>query len=135
MHERGSLMPSAKATRYRELWMNLDSLRRAPPKQRLGGQTPTKRNQAMIDQAERIESVFAAALQQPPQERVAFLNQECADNPVLRGRVEALLKAHDQAGSFLKDPPARPQATEGYELITERPGTVLGPYKLMEQIG
>src|SRR6516225_6062644 len=90
----------------------------------------------MIDPADHIESVFAAALQQPsPQERVAFLNQACADNPVLRGRVEALLKAHDQAGSFLKDPPARPQATEGYEPITERPGTVIGPYRLMEVIG
>src|SRR5262249_13732922 len=56
-------------------------------------------------------------------------------DPILRGRVEALLKAHDQAGSFLKDPPARPQATEDYAPITERPGTVIGPYKLMEQIG
>ncbi len=90
----------------------------------------------MTDQAERIEAVFAAALQQPShQERAAFLNQECADNPVLRGWVEALLKAHDQAGSFLKDPPARLQATEDYEPITERPGTVIGPYRLMEVIG
>src|SRR5713226_5565671 len=90
----------------------------------------------MTDEADRIESVFAAALLQPsPQERIAFLDQECADDLVLRGRVEALLKGHDQAGSFLKDPPARPQATEDYEPITEHPGTVIGPYKLMEQIG
>src|SRR5437868_4732303 len=90
----------------------------------------------MPDQADRIESVFAAALQQPsPQERAAFLTQECADNPVLRDRVEALLKAHDRVGSFLKDPSARPQPTEDYEPITERPGTVIGPYRLMEAIG
>ena len=29
----------------------------------------------------------------------------------------------------------RAQATEDYEQISERPGTVIGPYKLMEQIG
>src|SRR5262249_17885409 len=90
----------------------------------------------MTDPADRIESVFAAALQQPsPQERVAFLDQACADNPILRGRVEALLKAHDHAGSFLQDQPARPQATEQYETVAERPGSVIGPYKLMERIG
>ena len=90
----------------------------------------------MIDPADHIESVFAAALQQPsPQERVAFLNQACADNPILRGRVEALLKAHDHAGSFLQDQPARPQGTEHYETVAERPGSVIGPYKLMERIG
>jgi serine/threonine protein kinase/WD40 repeat protein len=90
----------------------------------------------MIDQADPIESVFADALQQPsPEERAAFLNQACADNPVLRGRVEALLKAHDRAGSFLSERSVRPQATEDYEPITERPGTVIGPYRLMEAIG
>src|SRR5437868_3845570 len=90
----------------------------------------------MTDQAERIESVFAAALEQSsPEERTDFLNRECADNPVLRDRVDALLQAHDRAGSFLKDPATRPQATEDYEPITERPGTVIGAYKLMEQIG
>src|SRR5262245_47566959 len=89
----------------------------------------------MIDPADRIESVFAAALQQPSsEERVALLNRECADDPALRARVEALLKAHDQAGSFLKAP-ARPQATEDHGPITERPGTVIGPYRLMEAIG
>jgi serine/threonine protein kinase/tetratricopeptide (TPR) repeat protein len=90
----------------------------------------------MIDQTDRIESVFAAVLQKPSaQERAAYLDQACADNPLLRRRVEALLKAHDQAGSFLQAPPARPQGTDAYEPIKERPGTVIGPYKLMEQIG
>src|SRR5262245_57962198 len=90
----------------------------------------------MNDQADGIESVFTAALQQQsPQGRAAYLDQACADNPVLRGRVEALLKAHDHAGSFLQEQPERPQATEDFEPITERPGTVIGPYKLMEQIG
>jgi serine/threonine protein kinase/tetratricopeptide (TPR) repeat protein len=90
----------------------------------------------MIDQADRIESVFAAALQKPSaQERAAYVDQACSGDPVLRGRVEALLKAHDRAGSFLQEQPARLQGTIDYEPIRERPGTVIGPYKLMEQIG
>ncbi len=31
--------------------------------------------------------------------------------------------------------PVAGDATEDYEQISERPGTVIGPYKLMEQIG
>jgi serine/threonine protein kinase/Flp pilus assembly protein TadD len=90
----------------------------------------------MTDQAEQIESVFAAALQKAsPQERAAYLDQACAENPALRGRVEALLKAHDQAGSFLQDQPAGQPQTVDCEPITEGPGTLIGPYKLLEQIG
>src|SRR5262245_20392245 len=89
----------------------------------------------MIDQADRIESVFALALQQgSPQERASYLDQACANDPAVRARVEALLQAHDHAGSFLQAQ-ARPRPTVDHEPIAERPGTVIGPYKLMEQIG
>jgi WD40 repeat protein/serine/threonine protein kinase len=38
-------------------------------------------------------------------------------------------------GGFLGNLSSQSDATEDYETITERPGTVIGPYKLMEQIG
>src|SRR5262249_38673828 len=41
---------------------------------------------------------------------------------------------HGQVGSFLQSPAAALIATAD-EPITERPGTVIGAYKLMEQIG
>jgi serine/threonine protein kinase/Flp pilus assembly protein TadD len=51
----------------------------------------------------------------------------------LRAEVEALLRANECSGDLL-DLPDKPAATID-EPITERPGTVIGPYKLLEQIG
>ena len=80
-------------------------------------------------------AIFNAAAKLPPAERAAFLDQACGANQQLRSEVESLLRAHDASGNFLQDDPARGAATDRYEPIAERPGTVIGPYKLMEQIG
>ncbi len=53
----------------------------------------------------------------------------------LRAEIESLLHAHDATGGFLEDVPAGPDPTKDYQPIAEHPGTVIGPYKLMEQIG
>ncbi|MGH7140176.1 MAG: serine/threonine-protein kinase, partial [Pirellulales bacterium] len=54
----------------------------------------------------------------------------------LRAEVEALLAAGDQAGSFLESPAVAPALVATVERpIAERPGTMIGPYKLLEQIG
>ncbi len=45
------------------------------------------------------------------------------------------MHAHDATCTFLEDDPAGPEPTEDHQPIAERPGTVIGPYKLMEQIG
>ncbi len=80
------------------------------------------------------ESIFAQALEiGPAAERAAFLDRACGDNPSLRAGVEALLHAHERSGDLL-DLPEKLAATLD-EPLTERPGTVIGPYKLMEQIG
>jgi len=83
---------------------------------------------------DRLESLFGAALEKPPPDRAAYLDQACADDPALRQRVEALLHAQVAAGSFLQAPSADPGATTA-EPIRETPGTVIGPYKLLQQIG
>jgi serine/threonine protein kinase len=73
-----------------------------------------------------------------PQARKAYLDQACAGNVQLRERIEALLAAHAGAGGFL-DPPAGGadllHQTVPDDSLRERPGTVIGPYKLLEQIG
>ncbi len=79
--------------------------------------------------------IFKTAVKLPPDRRAAYLDQACGDNPELRHEVESLLRAHDASGGFLQDHPARPPATADFEPITEGPGTVIGPYRLMEQIG
>jgi serine/threonine protein kinase/Flp pilus assembly protein TadD len=79
------------------------------------------------------ESIFAQALQaKSAAERDAYLDRACGANPRLRADVEALLHANEKSGDLL-DLPDKP-ANVG-EPVGERPGTVIGPYKLMEQIG
>jgi WD40 repeat protein/serine/threonine protein kinase len=82
-----------------------------------------------------IKAVFDQALEiRAPAERTAYLDRACADVPDLRQRVEALLRAHEDAGSFMQGP-ALFGAESVNAALSERPGTVIGPYKLLEQIG
>ncbi len=64
-----------------------------------------------------------------------FLNGACAGRPDLRASIEGLLRAHADAGSFLASPIVESQATLPLPRIAEEPGTVIGPYKLLQQIG
>ena len=80
-------------------------------------------------------SIFLEALQKPsPEERAAYLTDVCAGNDALRCNVEMLLKAHAKAGDFLNKVPADISATKDQQPI-EKPGAVIGPYKLLQQIG
>jgi serine/threonine protein kinase/tetratricopeptide (TPR) repeat protein len=84
----------------------------------------------------KVKAVFVEAVQQrDPKGWDAFLEQACGDDPNLREEVEVLLKAHVEAGSFLDKGAVAPDATIDRTPITEQPGTVIGPYKLLEQIG
>src|SRR5262245_62170235 len=81
-----------------------------------------------------IETILAAAVEiASPAKRQAYLDGACADDAALRQRVERLVANHFRAGSFLE----HPAAAVGCEpaSLAEGPGTVIGPYKLMEQIG
>ncbi len=65
------------------------------------------------------------------------LDEACAGDPELRNRVCALLRAHVEPGSFLEQPALAigdPSPTLDQQSV-ERPGTRIGPYKLLEKIG
>src|SRR3954471_1025561 len=82
------------------------------------------------------ESIFYEAREKGSDaERAAFLDEACRGNAKLRVEVEELLRASDQASRFLESPALDVAATTDQRPIAERPGTVIGPYKLMEQIG
>src|SRR5881409_4347515 len=87
------------------------------------------------------DEIFEAALQHATREkRATYLNEACGDDARLRERVEALLKAHDQAGEFLEQTPAGVSAktfvvTTGMVPVTEGPGDRIGRYKLRENLG
>jgi serine/threonine protein kinase/WD40 repeat protein len=83
-----------------------------------------------------VESILFAALAKPPgPERAAFLDAACGPDDELRQDVERLLAAHPQAASFLNGAAVGPMATVDWQPVREQPGAVIGPYKLMEQIG
>jgi serine/threonine protein kinase len=76
------------------------------------------------------EELFHRALEKPTlAEQLAFLDEVCADQPELRQRVERLLRSHRHEDSFLHSSVTIDQPA------TEAAGTVIGPYKLLEQLG
>jgi serine/threonine protein kinase/WD40 repeat protein len=85
-----------------------------------------------------LRAIFCAALDRDsPPERAAYLDQACQGKPELRQRVEALLQAHAQASDFLQEPTLNHALRAGLAgpPAADRPGTVIGQYKLMELIG
>jgi WD40 repeat protein/serine/threonine protein kinase len=81
-------------------------------------------------------SIFLAALDiDDLAERSAYLDQACARDGALRAQVEQLLKANQNSAPFMERPAPALVATVDEQPISERPGTMIGPYKLLEQIG
>jgi serine/threonine protein kinase/tetratricopeptide (TPR) repeat protein len=90
------------------------------------------------------ETLFHEALAKPAGERASFLDAACAGDADLRQRLEILLRAHDNPGSFLGAPAVSPEATaapspgpapEEAVAPAVAPSAVIGPYKLLQEIG
>jgi serine/threonine protein kinase len=85
---------------------------------------------------QQAKAIFLQAVEKhDPGEWPAFLDQACPGQPELRRRVEVLLEAHREVGTATHQagdecPP--PCGTWG---AVEQPGAVIGPYKLLQQIG
>jgi serine/threonine protein kinase/tetratricopeptide (TPR) repeat protein len=84
----------------------------------------------------RVETVFGEAMEiATPAERSAYLDRACGGDAVLRRQVESLLDAHIRAGDFLESPASTPTITLATKPAVEGPGTTIGPYRLLEEIG
>lgn len=88
--------------------------------------------------------IFGAAGKLPDgPERMAYLNKACAGDDALRRRILALIKAGEDAGTYLQQLPAGARtalvapdaASRGVVPITEKPGDTIGRYNLLQQIG
>jgi TolB-like protein/Flp pilus assembly protein TadD len=89
-------------------------------------------------QSERWQScteIFNVAVEQPPNERAAFLERSCDGDEALRRKVELLLKYHDTLGDFIE----LPAFQVAPELLVGDPealiGQKIGHYKISESIG
>ncbi len=84
----------------------------------------------MSDAARNVKAIFWEALDcATPAEQAAYLDRACGDDTALRGRVEALLRAHLRTGQFLQGKALADRDA------SEAAATVLGPYRLLEPLG
>lgn len=84
----------------------------------------------------RIEEIYHRALEKgTEQERSAYIDSACGDDSELRAAVEGLLSAYDKAGNFLNTPILESNAAFDNSSLSEVPGMIIGPYKLLEKIG
>jgi WD40 repeat protein/serine/threonine protein kinase len=89
----------------------------------------------MATEESKVEAIFFAAIErQSPEDRAAYLEEICAHDESLRQRVEALLNAQPKLGNFLQGNAADMVATSPPSPV-EKPGTQIGQYKLLEQVG
>jgi hypothetical protein len=91
--------------------------------------------------AQRARDIFLEAVEiDAPGQRAAYLDAACEGDPELRRRVEALLAAHERPESLLDRAAIEARPTLAYSNgdagpPAEGPGTVVGPYTLIERIG
>src|SRR6266851_5235179 len=91
---------------------------------------------AMTVDFAKLRAVFDAAVERhTPEQWDAYLDQACAGDEELRCQAARLLKAHAEGQGPLDREAFGGDRTEPYPTMTERCGTVIGPYKLLEQIG
>ncbi|MDF1816384.1 MAG: tetratricopeptide repeat protein [Verrucomicrobiales bacterium] len=114
---------------------------------------------------DRAAAIFADILELPPSERDAHLVKACENDPALFEEIRALIAAHEEAPTqFLLTPAPENMAGNDFDLVptidakdtgrpsgkpatplqvtttrtpslTEKEGDVIGPYKLLQQIG
>src|SRR5438105_2281735 len=90
----------------------------------------------MADSIGDVKSVFGRAMELgTAAQREAYLALACEGNPELRAEVDSLLKARHDAEVFFEELRPSAGATVGAGAPGERPGTMIGPYKLLQQIG
>ncbi|MFV1979955.1 MAG: protein kinase [Rhodothermia bacterium] len=82
-----------------------------------------------------IDTILSEAIEFASEsERQSYLDKVCGGDTELRREAEKLVADHFEAGDFLEQRAAMPDVTID-QPITEKPCTVIGPYKLREQIG
>src|SRR5688572_22084334 len=92
----------------------------------------------MSDERTKAKSIFLNAAEiASVSQRQAYVAGQCGADEALAREVEDLLRHREGIGSFLKPPAADPGsgATLDARCMEERPGAVIGRYRLMEQIG
>jgi serine/threonine protein kinase len=87
----------------------------------------------MAEAKRSLRAIFDAALEiAEPEQRRAYLDEDCAGDAALRANVEELLRSEAAAGGFLADPKREVPADIP---VAEREGDRIDHYKLLQKIG
>ena len=87
-----------------------------------------------ISRVDRAAAILDRALELNSTERDAYMEGACGDDVELRKEVEAMLRAHEEAGDFLAAPTNENAATIP-SFPNEKPGTIIDRYKILQLIG
>lgn len=88
------------------------------------------------EQWKKVEDVFEAALQRPPEERQAFVDSACKGDEALRNQVQTLLLSLERAGNFMEASAFGVGLTE--TMVEETPSVIgqrFGSYRIVKEIG
>ncbi|MGH7176330.1 MAG: serine/threonine protein kinase, partial [Tepidisphaeraceae bacterium] len=88
-----------------------------------------------VDPYWRVKDLFAGALEKPHEQREAFLISACGGDAELRRQVDGLLALHENASALLETSNQLADSRLASGAPRERLGTVIGPYKLLQEIG
>lgn len=82
----------------------------------------------------RVKALFAEALELPPADRPAFLDEACGADRTLREEIASLLASHEAAlaQGFIRDPAVPMEPAEPEPSLE---GRTIGPYRLLSEIG
>ncbi len=81
-----------------------------------------------------LETIFFTALEKgSPAECAAYLEEACGEDRALRKKIERMLAAQSEVSSFLESPVVQIDPTLLHP-TAEKPGTVIGRYKILEEI-
>jgi serine/threonine protein kinase len=75
-----------------------------------------------------VDKIFHEALKRKPDERDIFLERECSGDVSLRKEIEALIRSHENAGSFLENAATTPSSGAFA-------GQTFGPYQIGPLLG
>jgi predicted Ser/Thr protein kinase len=84
-------------------------------------------------QWERIREILDSALQLPPHQRDAYLDDACAGDKALRSEVESLIAASAQSAFLDRDP--LPSLTPTLNMTVAHAGRTIANYRVVERIG
>lgn len=88
------------------------------------------------EQWRKVRELLGAVIDKAPAQRAALLDEWCAGDPELRAEVESLLASHESAGDFIE----KPVYAVVPDLLLDPspaipPGSSLGPYRVVRQLG